>query len=199
MTSAERIGQAVRSLQDRAQDRVIVVALDGHGGAGKSTLATAVADHVGAAIVHVDDFYRDLPDADRIALTPAEGVDRYFDWERIREEALTILMRREQARFRCFDWVAGGGLTGAITVEPREIVLVEGVYSARPEFDDLIDLRVLVEVAKEERARRREERHRTVSRDDVSGLDARWGAAEDLYFRTIRPRDAFDLVVSGRD
>ena len=186
-------------MQERTPGRVIVVALDGHSGAGKSTLAAAIADDVGAAIVHVDDFYRDLPDADRIALSPAQGVDRYFDWERIREEALTTLVRAEPARFRCFDWVAGGGMTGAITVEPREIVLVEGVYSARPEFDDLLDLKVLVEVADEERERRRQERLRTVSRDDASGWDTRWGAAEDLYFRTIRPRDAFDLVVAGHD
>ena len=199
MTSAELVGQALRSVHDRTPGRVIVAALDGHSGAGKSTLAAAVAGDVGAAIVHVDDFYRDLPDVDRITLTPAEGFDRYFDWERIRAEALTMLMRRERARFRCFDWAAGGGLTSVITVEPREIVILEGVYAARPEFDDLIDVSVLVEVASEERARRRAERHRTVSRDDVSGWDARWGAAEDLYFRTIRPRGAFDLVVFGGD
>lgn len=116
--------------------------MDGHSGAGKSTLAAAVADTVDAAIVHVDDFYGDMPEAERLELAPAEGVDRYFDWERLRTKALLPLVQRERARYGCFAWVAGRGLTNAVTVDPRDIVLIEGVHSARPEFDDLLDLRV---------------------------------------------------------
>ncbi len=198
MKSAELVKDAVRRLQRGPEDRVIVVALDGRSGAGKSTLAAAMADTVDAAIVHVDDFYRDIPEADRLELSPAQGVDRYFDWERIREEALATLVRRERARFRCFNWAAGGGLTSAVTLDPRDIVIVEGVYSARPEFDDFLDLKVLVEVANEDREQRRRGRPRTVSRNDPHGWDARWDAAERVYFDVIRPRNTFDLVVSGR-
>jgi len=174
-----------------------MVALDGRSGAGKSTLAAAIADSLDGAVVHVDDFYRDMPDADRLKLSPAEGVDRYFDWERLREEALVPLARRQPARFGCFDWFAGRGLTVPISVEPRDLVLVEGIYSAKPEFDDLLDLRVLVEVVEESRHERREQRLRTLSRDDTRGWDARWDAAERVYFATIRRPDTFDLIVSG--
>ena len=197
MKAAELVEDALRGLQDLTHGRLIVVALDGRSGAGKSTLAAAIAEAVDAAVVHVDDFYRDMPDAERLALSPAQGVDRYFDWERIREEALTALVRRERAWFHRFDWEAGRGLTSAITVEPRDVIIVEGVYSARPEFDDLLDLKVLVEVAPEDRAQRRHQRPRTVSRDDPHGWDARWDRAEHLYFETIRPRNTFDLIVSG--
>ena len=87
----------------------------------------------------------------------------------------------------------------ATTVEPHDIVIIEGVYSARPEFDDLLDLKVLVEVADEERDRRRYERRRTVSREDPEGWDARWDAAERVYFDAIRTRNTFDLIVSGTE
>jgi uridine kinase len=197
MKAAGHVTDAIRALQGETQDHVIIVALDGRSGAGKSTLAAAIAATVDAAIVHADDFYRDIPEADRLELSPAQGVDRYFDWERLREEALTTLVRRERAQFRCFNWVAGGGLTSAVTIEPRDIVIVEGVYSARPEFDDLLDLNVLVEVANEDREQRRRQRPRTASRDDPRGWDARWDAAEGLYFDAIRPRNTFDLIVSG--
>ena len=80
---------------------------------------------------------------------------------------------------------------------PGKLVIVEGVYSARPEFDDLLDLRVLVEVSAQLREQRRQARPRTVSRDDPQGWDARWDAAESVYFDTIRPRSAFDLIVTG--
>lgn len=118
---------AIRGLQGVTDDRSIVVALDGHSGAGKSTLATTLADTVTAAVVHVDDFYRDMPDVERRELSPARGVDRYFDWQRLREEALVPLERRERAQFRRFNWSAGGGLTSAVTVEPRDIVIIEGL------------------------------------------------------------------------
>jgi uridine kinase len=160
-------------------------------------LASTVASRVKAAVVHGDDFYRDVVDADRRALSAIEGVDRYFDWQRLRREALLPLTRRESARFGCYNWVVGRGLTQPVTVEAREIVIVEGVYAARPEFDDLLDLKVLVEASDQVREKRRYARPRTVSRDDPQGWDARWDAAERVYFDTIRPRSAFDLIVAS--
>ena len=52
-------------------------------------------------------------------------------------------------------------------------------------------------MGEEERWRRRNQRLRTVSRDDPLGWDARWDAAERVYFDLVRPRDTFDLIVSG--
>ena len=197
MNSGEAIKSAIRRLRDTTPYRVLVVALDGRSGAGKSALASAAARAFDAAVVHVDDFYRDLPGADRLALSPVQGVDRYFDWERLREEALTPLVRRERAVFGCFDWFTGHGLAGPVIVEPRGVVIVEGVYSARPEFDDLLDLKVLVSVAEATREQRRQERLRTVSRDNPQEWDARWDAAELVYFGAVRPPATFDLIVTG--
>jgi cytidylate kinase len=71
MNAAEQITEAVRRLQDAVVRRSVVVALDGHSGAGKSTLAAAVAERMDAAVVHVDDFYRDMPESERLELTSA--------------------------------------------------------------------------------------------------------------------------------
>ena len=197
MRAAELVTEAIRRLPVVAVRRSVVVALDGHSGAGKSTLAAAVAERVDAAVVHVDDFYRDMPDSERLEVTAAQGFDRYFDWERLRAEAILPLAQQTQAHYGCFDWVTGHGLTEAVSVDPRDVVLVEGVYAARPEFDDLLDLKVLVEVPEATREERRQQRARTVSRDDPHGWDARWRAAESHYFRAIRPRETFDLIVRG--
>lgn len=199
MRATDAVVSAVRERRDATRSGVLMVALDGRSGAGKSTLAAAIAEAVEAAVVHVDDFYRDMPDTDRLTLSPTQGVERYFDWERLRDEALAPLVREQPALFGCFDWFAGCGLTAPTIVQPHDIVVVEGVYSARPEFDDLLDLRVLVEAPEEAREQRRQRRLRTVSRDDPQGWDARWDAAERVYFDTIRPPDTFDLIVSGTD
>lgn len=197
MRNAEAVVDAVHAMRRKQLGRVIVVALDGRSGAGKTSLATDVASNVDAAVVHGDDFYRDMLDVDRRALSPVQGVDRYFDHQRLRQEALEPLVRRQAARFGCFNWMEGAGLTRPVTVEARDIVVVEGVYSARPEFDDLLDLKVLVEVSDHIREHRRRARPRTVSREDPQSWDTRWEAAERVYFDTIRPRTAFDLIVTG--
>jgi uridine kinase len=197
MKPSEAVREAVLGLRRGDVNRVIVVALDGRSGAGKSTLANAIAGDLYAVVVHVDDFYRDMPDADRRKLSPLEGVDRYFDWQRLREQALAPLLRRAPARFQRFDWTAGQGLIGSVAVEASDVVIVEGVYSARPELDDLVDLKILVNVAERDRVQRRDARLRTVSRHDPHGWDARWDAAERIYFETIRPPSRFDLIVAG--
>ncbi len=195
---AAMIVEAIRARPLDDAVGVIVVALDGHSGAGKTTLAASIAEMLDVAVIHGDDFYRDMQDAERVQLSPQQGVDLYFDWQRLRAEAVTKLTRRERAQFRCFNWAKGYGLTdAAVTVEPSNVVVLEGVYSARPEFDDLVDLKVLVEVAQDEREVRRSERARTVSRDDPHTWDARWDAAERWYFESVRLRDDFDLIVSG--
>ncbi len=76
-------------------------------------------------------------------------------------------------------------------VPPRDIV-VDGIYSGRPELADVVDVSVLVETPAAER------RRRLIARGH--GNDAwwpRWDAAENLYFATIRPASSYDLVVPG--
>lgn len=78
------------------------------------------------------------------------------------------------------------------TRAPREIVLVEGTYSARPELANLLNLTVLVDVPTGERHRRLAAREgETVMR--VWHL--RWDEAETSYFSAIRPVAAFDIVL----
>ncbi len=197
MSPAESVRLAVRTRQLERVDGVIVVALDGRSGAGKSTLADAIARELGAAVVHGDDFYRDMPDAERRALSPAQGVDRFFDWQRLGDEALEPLRGRRPARFHCFDWIKGHGLGDMIVVEPREIVVIEGVYSARPEFEHLVDLKALVTTEDAKRTQRRAHPAGDRNRQAPEAWDAHWDAAEVVYFETIRPPGAFDLIVAG--
>ena len=73
MRATDFVVSAVRERRDATASGVLMVALDGRSGAGKSTLAAAIADAVEGAVVHVDDFYRDMPDTDRLKLSPTQG------------------------------------------------------------------------------------------------------------------------------
>jgi uridine kinase len=166
---------------------MLVVAIDGHGGSGKSTLAAAVAAATGAALVHTDDFFTSAG-APRGVQRPLES---YYDWRRLREQALGPLRAGRRASFRRFDWDTGSGLDGAVTVDPAGLIVVEGVFSASPELADQVDRAAFVDTPEPERLRR--VRLRTAPEE----WDDEWLRAEQAYFRLTRPPPSFDLIVPG--
>jgi uridine kinase len=168
---------------------VFIVAVDGHGAAGKSTIAEAVATATGAALVHTDDFFQ-VP---RAPLAGRPALADYYDSRRLRAQALEPLRARLGASFRRFDWERGSGLDGTVTVEPSHLILVEGVYSASPELRDLVDRSVFVDTPEQERLRRLRGRVKPEEWDD------QWLLAERAYFGVTRPPSSFDLIVSGAD
>jgi uridine kinase len=177
-------------LRDRSPT---IVALDGRSGAGKTTLAASVASRLEATLIDGDDFYRDLPERDRLCLGPADGARLYFDWERLRDQVLGPLSRGRSASYRPFDWISGHGLTKEpVHLAASAFVVLDGVYSARPELAGYVDATVLVETDLEERAKRLAAR----GHGHASWV-ARWEAAEDIYFTEIRPPSAFDVIVRG--
>lgn len=168
--------------------RPVVIAIDGASASGKSTLAEHLAGRLDAGILHMDDFYRDESEAIRRSYDAAAGILRYFDWERLRDEALMPLRAGVPARFRPFDWQRGFGLGQVVAVDAAPVMIVEGVYSARPELRHLIDVTVLVTAADKVRRERRLQRH------SPHEWQRRWDDAELLYFAAHHD---FDYVVDG--
>lgn len=186
------VGTLVHLLRSRLRaspPRPLVVALDGRSGAGKSTLAAALAGELEATVVDGDAFF-----AGGVHLrgdSPEARAHACIDWRRQRE-VLAELRSGRSATFRAFDWSAfDGSLEGApTTCAPRPLVVLEGVYSARPELGDLLDLRVLVEVPDDVRLERLRARE-----GGIGPWEAQWHEAEAWYFAHRAPRPHFDLVV----
>jgi uridine kinase len=179
------------ALADAARGRPLI-ALDGPGGSGKTTLAAAVAGRLdGAVVVHGDDFYRPMPVPDREQLDAEQGYHCYFDWQRLRDEVLTPLRAGRPARYRSFDW-ATGELGDSHEIGPGPTVIVEGVYAARPELAPYYDLTAFVDTPREICLRR----VRARGQDSAEWI-ARWRAAEDFYLRTTNPPSRLQVVVRG--
>ena len=102
----EALAEAARWL-DGSAGRPRVVAVDGHSAAGKSTFAETLAKRAGAVLVRGDDFYRVTSEAERAGLGPREGVERYYDWQRLRDEVLAVVRGGVTARYRPYDWRTG--------------------------------------------------------------------------------------------
>lgn len=184
---AGRVEELARSRQP------VVVAVDGRSGSGKSTLSAQLARVLDAAVVDGDDFYRDLPDAERRSVDPALGATRFFDLDRLRDEALLPLRDARPARYRAYDWDAGAGLTAdERQIAPRPVIIVDQVYSGHPALRDLVDLSVLVVTDDARRWARLAARG-----SGNASWHSLWEAAEDHYFTQVRVAESFDLVVDG--
>jgi uridine kinase len=146
-----------------AGDGPLVLAVDGHGAAGKTTLATEAASTLGAVLLHTDDFFHPARETRDGELPMAQ----YYDWARLRAEALEPAL-------------AGGA--GRI--------VVEGVSSGTPALADLVTRAVFVQTPERVRLERLHDR---ITREQ---WDEDWLAAERVYFAS-RPPGSFDLIVSG--
>jgi uridine kinase len=156
-----------------------VVAIDGQGAAGKSSLAEVLARALGGAeIVHTDDF---------------AGWDDPRDWwPRLKEEVLEPLSRNQSARFRRTDWEKGRELWGE--VQPAEFVILEGVSASREAFQPFLTYSIWVETPSELRLERGLERDGENARAQWEA----WMAEEDRYVARENPKGGADLVVPGR-
>lgn len=170
----------VRARPPKGGRETHMVAVDGHGGSGKSTFATRLAaggDRVD--VVHTDDF----------ALS---GETAGMDIVRLCEQVLAPLERDEAARYQRFDWDSQQ-LMEWVDVRPGGLVVLEGVSSMRREFTVPWDLTVWVETPRDLCLARGLER-------DGAGaqhLWDRWLAQEDEYISRDEPHMRADLVVAG--
>lgn len=179
--------QVLRLVHERGPrcGAVSVVLVDGPAGSGKTTLAgvierAAVAHEVRAAVVHMDDLYA--------------------GWEGLRDggAALTATLRAaaegEPVRYRRFDWTADR-YAETVTVPTSELLVVEGVGSARSEHLELVTALVWVEEPDiGERLRR------GLARDGERAAPQwhRWMAQEQALFAEVGTRERADVRVDGR-
>ncbi len=186
------VRESVRSLAALASEirgrpcsrDVRLVAVDGPGGAGKSTVARALAAACGGVpMIRVDDFlyWRDI--------------DGW--WPRLEREALRPLLAGSPARFRIRDWAndpLGQGLDGWAEVEPAHLIILEGVTSSRQAIAGDLTMSLWVETPSGERLRR------GIARDGEQrrALWIEWMALEDEFFARDGAMARAGHIVSGQ-
>ena len=181
--TAARLLDAAEGAPPRVGRRCRVVAIDGPAGAGKTTLAHAVAAEAGerghdVALVHMDDLY----DGWRGLLRVGQQV----------HDLLLDLHREGAASYRCYDWHRSA--YGEVrTVTLPDVLVLEGVGCCDPASEQLLSLQVWVEAPADVRL------ERGLRRDGVH-LREQWlafMADEEALHTRDRTRERADVVVDG--
>ena len=170
---------------------VRLVAVDGPSGAGKTVFAGRLAAALGGApVVHTDDLL--------------DGWDDQFTfWSRLHEQVLLPLRAGRPGRYQRYLWHRRRFGGPPVTVPPAEVVLLEGVSTARDVIRSGLSLSVFVTAPADLRLHRAVRRH-----VDTPGAEAadrvalrayleRWRIAEDAHFAVERTAERADLLVDG--
>jgi uridine kinase len=155
-----------------------IIAIDGPGGAGKTTLAAWLAEKLGVtALIHTDDF--------------ASWDNPINWWPALIEQALKPLAAGAVACYQPTAWA--GEERAPIIIEPGGTVLLEGVTAARSAFRPYLAFSIWVETDRAMRLQRGINRDGQASRAQWES----WMAKEDDYISRERPAEHVDLVLRG--
>jgi predicted kinase len=155
-----------------------VVCVDGPAGSGKTTLSAAIAELVGAQVVHIDHLM--------------DGWEGVLSTGGQLEAVLRPLAAGEPGSYQKYNWHLGR-YDRVVPVAVADWLVVEGVGAGNPVVADLVTVLVWVEV--EDRLRF----ERGMERDGVEAADhwRRFMAAEVDLFADHGTRDRAEVLVDG--
>jgi len=154
-----------------------LVCVDGPAGSGKTTLAAALAEATGAAVLHMDDHYEGWSG---LGEAPA----------RIRDEILAPLAAGQPGFYRRYDWHRGE-FAELHVVGPSELLVLEGVGSGSRELAAYRSTLVWVSAPPDLRL------DRGLARDGEAarGQWERWMDDEQAHFAAHGTQEAADVYV----
>ena len=172
-------------------DRIPVVGISGHGGAGKSTLAARLSADLGLTddqVVATDSFYA-------TTCGPDAGLWEQCDWAALHALVLGARSRPERLRFAYRWW---SGETGTEDHPMPPVLVVEGIRLLSDRTRDWFDLSVWIDLDPDTAGARAKARN-VMQGDDRAELDlwdTKWIPEGHAYERTARPQERADLVVA---
>jgi uridine kinase len=188
--TVEQLGDLVTRLHHQPRRKLtLLVGIDGPGGAGKSSLARALASLDPAmTIVAMDAFHRPAAERPR-AQGEAPEIAADVDWRRLRNQVLLPLQRNRLAQYQAYDREADCLLEWR-QVPVGGIVLVEGVYACMKQLASGYDFRIWVVPRRGEPGR---DRHGGAT----SSAETSPVSAEEAYIAAHDPAGSADLIVDA--
>lgn len=175
------------------QCKPYLVAIDGPCASGKTVLAQEL-------IKQLENIYRlrvSLIEMDHFFLLPALRTEARFEepggnihYERFQEEVIRPLEVRKLPVYRVFDCSVMDYVNN-VTIKDSDVIIVEGVYSHHPLWQNSIDLRIFCQAELDERLLRIADRD---GQDKLKRFINEWIPMEDKYFNTFRINEHSDII-----
>lgn len=165
---------------------VFFIAVDGHGGSGKSTFSKYLSERLHALIIHTDDF---ASWDDPVNWWPLV-IERIF--EPIKNGASTLNYPRSK-------WWEDHHPEPAVDERVTDIMILEGVGALREEFRDYISIGFFVDTPKELCLARGIARDGNTGKkpEELTQMWNKWFESEDIYMKRDNPKAYADAIIDG--
>lgn len=177
------ISEINRLLQEK---KPVFAAIDGRCGAGKTTLASILQEHIFCNVIHMDDFFLtpDMRTEERMKI-PGGNVD----YERVLSEVIEPLKTGKTFSYRPYQ--CGVQSFGEpIKVVPAAVTVFEGSYSCHPALWDFYDLHIFLDVDGDTQIKRIALRNGEKSAEIFK---KRWIPLEESYFGEYQIKSRCEL------
>lgn len=181
------IQQLIATFSKR-NDHTFLIAIDGCGGAGKSTLARAMQKALGSTttVVHADDFYQ-------LSGKRTNDIGGNWDLARLEEQVLKPLSQNQPAQYERYDWETDQ-LAETHNIPAGGFVIVEGCYTMMEQLLPYYHFKIWVDSPRDVRLQRGIERDGEEMRSMWEDV---WMLGELAYIQEQNPAHSADIVISG--
>ncbi len=172
------------------KDKTLLVAIDGNCGSGKSTLAKALQKEYDCNVFHMDHFFLQSKQKSKARL---EEIGGNIDYLRFKEEIIDKVLKYIAFEYQIYD-CALGELTDSISVSPKKLNIVEGVYSMHPSLIHAYDLKIFMTLDGET------QKERILKRSGKAKLERflkEWIPKENEYFTKFDILKRCDIVITS--
>ena len=161
-----------------------VILIGGGSASGKTHTLNKVLERIDrnrVTVISLDDYYKDfsvLPMEERVKVNFDHP--KAFDWPLIREQ-ISALKRGEAIQKPKYDFVIHGRSKETEYVEPKDIILIEGIMAlVNKDLRTIGDLKIFINASRERRLVRRLER-------DTKERGRTFDSIVEQYFTTVQP------------
>ena len=183
----ENINKIKHLIEEKRLSPPSVLSIDGPCGAGKSTLASEIEKELGFNILHMDDFYLPFKERDKNWMNIIAG---HMDFNRILKNVLEPYKSGHKTNYVSYDCHSDKYLQ-EIPIDLNKILVIEGSYTSHPILDEYVDLKIFVDIDKDEQIKRLTNRNLDV----VDKFLSMWVPFENNYFESLKIKENSDLVI----
>lgn len=179
---------------------VRIIGIGGGTGSGKSTIASAMAEKLGATIIRIDDYYHPLDhltfeEREKVNFDAPESIDHQLLLDHLRQLLSGVAVDKPN-----YDFTRHTRFVFGEQVQPNSVIIVEGLFALHwPEINDLYQTSIFVETPRDVRFSRRLKRDTEERGRDEQEVTMRFNShVNPMHEIYVQPTSLkADLVVYG--
>lgn len=171
-------------------NRPLVIGIDGRCGSGKTTLSLKLKEILDCQIIHLDHFFLQAHQRTKERLNEVGG---NFDYERFIIEVKNPLLNNKDIIYKRFS-CSSMRLEEDIYINRNKIIIIEGTYSFHPLINEIYDIKIFVDINKEEQIKRIRDRDGEFF---LNKFINEWIPKEEAYFSKFNIVDNVDIIIQN--